>query len=971
MHHKQLLAILTLLLASALRAQDAGWTRLVPQVSASGGETFAVDEQAVVQVSGPRPEASTYELNIALALEGGTTALRLEAFAHESLPMKGPGRADNGHAVLTEFEAFFAPGTSKKFSPIAFRGVDSDEARWRGSQPDGHVRVIDGIKGTKTGWVIDGAGAHRDRHLFLVPAQPIGAKGQGALRVRMHFDSGWAGHELGRFRLSATNATDPAKLLPKPPTVGAAKVELAIDKGVDWLLRHQGIDGSWLGPDSDTYRAGMTGLAVYTLLKCGLPADHPALLSAMAWLGKERPTRTYDVGCTLMALAEFGSPESKPLIASLTASLVRSMGGGPNFAPGEWGYPGTHGNPAAIHADLSNSQYALLGLRAAAKAGEKIPASVWTTVIEWLSDRQESYGGFGYTKGARATASMTAAGSGCLLIAAHELERVTKAEDPGVVRARAAAKRGAGWIKDHWSVQQNVEGAFVPGKTYDRWLYYWLYGLERVGSLSGERLIGDHDWYQEGAAEIVRHQNGDGHWNIGGYSDHDSDTCFALLFLRRGSGTTQPAPRAGAHAGAADAIQISASSEWPPAMWVRAVGPAVEERVAAGAKVLGVRWFVNDEDVAFVKASVDDVRADPFSTRWETQRNGSFKVKAMLEFEPLEGKDDPVSSAELPLRVDGAPLKRHGEARRDARTNLLRGQQVTIAASSEHDGHPATKALDGRQTTCWLAMESDTQPTVTLRLARPAQSSVLKLGVPRSYEGDRHAFARPRSVQLKINNEAPLVVELSDDVERKHAINFPKTLVRTLKLTILSTYAGSGRQTGWQELELFPAPHADDASAVRQEVIAVQVPAGRDSPKVLWRWTTSDPGGGWEAPTFKDFTWKEGMTPFGDLPAGRVPGRTPWATREIWLRKSFALGQMEPGRWRLEVFVDDSAFVFVNGVSVGEVPFSGGQYVSVALSDEVAATLKPGQNLIALHAINTGGPGALDVALRYVPTAGK
>lgn len=971
MHPGKLVFLTLFSLTLALRAQDAGWTRVTPAVTSAGGEVFTVSAAGEVLVSGPRPDATIYEVQMGLPLEGGVTALRLEALAHESLPHKGPGRADNGHAVLTELEAFFAPGTSKKFSPVAFKLVDSDEARWQGSQPDGHHRVIDGVKGTKTGWVIDGSGAHRDRFLYLVPAQPMGAKGTGTLRLKMHFDSGWNGHALGCFRWSATNATDPARLLPKPPAVSAAKVDEAIEKGVAWMLEHQGIDGSWLGPDATIYRAGMTGLSVYALLKCGLPREHPAIESAMAWIAKEKPTRTYDIGCVLMALAEYGDPGSKALVALLAQSLVRSMGGGPGVAPGEWGYPGTHGNPAGVHADLSNTQYALLGLRAAVKAGEKVPQSVWATVIEWLTDRQESYGGFGYAKGSRATASMTAAGSGCLLIAAHELAELTKSEDPSVLRARAGAKRGMGWLKEQWSVQQNIEGKFDAGKSYDRWLFYWLYGLERVGSLSGERLIGDHDWYQEGAAEILRRQNGDGHWNMGGYADQDTNTCFALLFLRRGSGVTQPAPRSGANAGAAGAIQISASAEWPPALWVRAVSGGVADRVAQGEKVAGVRWFVDGSEVAFVKPTVSDVRADAFSTRWPTERNGRFKIKAVLEFEGAAGAATPEASVELPLTVDGAPLKRHGEARRDAKANLLRGQQVTIAASSEKDGHPAERTLDGRQTTSWLCVESDAQPTLTLRLSRPAQSSVLKLGMPRHYTDGANAYSRPRSVQLKINNEQPLLVEFADDVQRKHAITFPKTLVRTVKVTILSTYGGAQRSTGWQEVELFSAPHAEDASAVVQEVIDVLLPAGRDQAKVLWRWTTTDPGSGWESAAFKDMTWKEGLAPFGELPAGRVAGRTPWSAPELWLRKTLTLGPVVPGRWRLEVLADDSAFVYVNGVLATEVPFTGGNYVSVDLSAEAAASLKQGHNIIAVHAVNTGGPGALDLALRRLPEAGK
>ena len=44
------------------------------------------------------------------------------------------------------------------------------------------------------------------------------------------------------------------------------------------------------------------------------------------------------------------------------------------------------------------------------------------------------------------------------------------------------------------------------------WHYYYLYGLERVGRLSARRLIGEHDWYREGAEYLVRQQQESGYW---------------------------------------------------------------------------------------------------------------------------------------------------------------------------------------------------------------------------------------------------------------------------------------------------------------------------------------------------------------------------------------------------------------------------------------------------------------------------
>ena len=72
----------------------------------------------------------------------------------------------------------------------------------------------------------------------------------------------------------------------------------------------------------------------------------------------------------------------------------------------------------------------------------------------------------------------------------------------------------------------------VQGKL-PKWHIYYLYGLERIGMLYGTDRIGSHDWYDEGAAWLIKHQADNGSWR------NVPDTCFAILFLRR---ATAPLP---------------------------------------------------------------------------------------------------------------------------------------------------------------------------------------------------------------------------------------------------------------------------------------------------------------------------------------------------------------------------------------------------------------------------------------------
>jgi hypothetical protein len=63
-------------------------------------------------------------------------------------------------------------------------------------------------------------------------------------------------------------------------------------------------------------------------------------------------------------------------------------------------------------------------------------------------------------------------------------------------------------------------------------VYYLFWSMERVALILGLETIGKKDWYQWGAEYLLANQRRDGTW-VGEHGDGGSDTCFALLFLRR------------------------------------------------------------------------------------------------------------------------------------------------------------------------------------------------------------------------------------------------------------------------------------------------------------------------------------------------------------------------------------------------------------------------------------------------------
>ena len=72
-----------------------------------GGATLKPLDDGSLLAEGPRPDKDVYALVVRPGLKR-LTGLRIELLAHESLPMHGPGRQDNGNLHLNEIAAWVA-----------------------------------------------------------------------------------------------------------------------------------------------------------------------------------------------------------------------------------------------------------------------------------------------------------------------------------------------------------------------------------------------------------------------------------------------------------------------------------------------------------------------------------------------------------------------------------------------------------------------------------------------------------------------------------------------------------------------------------------------------------------------------------------------------------------------------------------------------------------------------------------------
>jgi hypothetical protein len=359
---------------------------------------------------------------------------------------------------------------------------------------------------------------------------------------------------------------------PQAPPVDDSKVDAAIKKGIAYLrtapspAAHAGIK------DSDE-------LILWTYVHAGISESDPDFQKLWKKMLEGPLEKTYKVALQAMILEEVDRVKHQERIAQCAQFLVDNQ-----CQNGQWSY----GNPSEFVKDVkvpepakstptggpkefaapsaervkpkivqhvsvkkmkdgppagdnSNTQYAALGLRACFDAGIMIPEPTIVLAVKWWRESQFAgpakdtdkdgkpdvvsgisgkIEGWNYkSQAAQEKApypAMTAGGASALVIYDYMLDRRWK-EDSYV-------KAGMNWLAYNFSVNTNL---------------YYMYGLERTGILFGTEKIGDHFWYSEGAALILKNQNADGSWGKPPAAKPDDkgklthDTCFAILFLRR------------------------------------------------------------------------------------------------------------------------------------------------------------------------------------------------------------------------------------------------------------------------------------------------------------------------------------------------------------------------------------------------------------------------------------------------------
>ena len=179
---------------------------------ASDGSILARTTNDVFLAEGKRPDKDTYTITARVALTN-LTALRLDVLAHASLPMRGPGRNDNGNFHLSEIElrVFEAGESQGKVAKIRRASADFNQADW------GIERALDGD--AKTAWGIYPAVGQSHQAVFVLQ-EPLVLKPNTSLVVTLKQLHG-GGHLIGAFSLSGTGE-DAANIVIHPMDVEKA-----------------------------------------------------------------------------------------------------------------------------------------------------------------------------------------------------------------------------------------------------------------------------------------------------------------------------------------------------------------------------------------------------------------------------------------------------------------------------------------------------------------------------------------------------------------------------------------------------------------------------------------------------------------------------------------------------------------------------------------------------------------------------
>ena len=147
------------------------------------------------------------------------------------------------------------------------------------------------------------------------------------------------------------------------------------------------------------------------------------------------------------------------------------------------------------------------------------------------------------------------------------------------------------------------------------------------------------------------------------------------------------------------------------------------------------------------------------------------------------------------------------------------------------------------------------------------------------------------------------------------------------------------------------------------QVYKTILPAG-DEVNYEAAYTEDQPADGWMNAGFDDSQWKKGMAPFGD---NESIVKTKWLSKNIWMRRKFAVSDLNLNNLFLKLSHDDDVEVYLNGELVCKKVGWTNKYIYLPIADAVKSKLTKDGNILAIHVINNVGGAMLDAGISEEP----
>jgi hypothetical protein len=301
----------------------------------------------------------------------------------------------------------------------------------------------------------------------------------------------------------------------------------AINAGVNWLRApgRQLANGSWSND------AATTSMAVLTMLNAGYKQTDSIVANGIQYIlsqvhadgsvGHEPGRYTYRTSIAILPLVATHNAAYRTLIEKMRGWLVNSQwdescafGSVPqsNSYYGGFGY-GSHERP-----DLSNTQWALMGLKAADRELNMNAADTYQKALVFLDRCRNGDGGSAYTPGDVSIHTMTAASVWSYSLC-------------GVDATDSRIRGGINWLKDRYSVTNNDGWGYWSE-------YYYKVTVAKALSMSHQTKLGTHDWFADLSQALINEQNrnrqasGYGSWPDTGMGGQEMSTAWAIMALQ-------------------------------------------------------------------------------------------------------------------------------------------------------------------------------------------------------------------------------------------------------------------------------------------------------------------------------------------------------------------------------------------------------------------------------------------------------